>query len=505
MLAFLIVFSSIFSLMSCDGDNENENETTVSTTTSTTESTTAATTAATTGGGNQKPNPTDLYEDVPVGNYNGYVFKILNNISAYACTTIVPTVTEDSVNQAMFLRNSCIKDKLGINVIEERMPYNDIITEVQKINSGGDFIYDVVYNEVHCQATAIQSGAYHSVDVYDEYLNLSKPWWFTDAMESLEINGKGFELLGDLQLGYYDSVWAMAFNNEILLDKGQPYPYELVRKGEWTIDALKNIISETAKEGSDEIYGLSSQKEWMVAMFSASNFALIEQDRNGSVKMYDDDNTFTNIYNAIMNNFLLSNGEEGVNYVIAEYNTDSGKNNFPNASTDENWSFQKVFLDGKSAFMAGMIGDIQMVRSATFNYGILPMPKYNKTQEQYVSYAYMGAASCGIPSTTPDYSLERTCTILENLAAYSHKLVKSEYYDVVVQTRTIRDNDSLEMLDVIFGHHDEIASTVRFEIDSIHGIGISNNIKLKMSDRLPTSISKGEVNNKLNALMEKYQ
>ncbi|MBO5415891.1 MAG: hypothetical protein J6A83_04605 [Clostridia bacterium] len=471
LLALLMVMTTVFGLTSCKKKDGEGEETTVSTTV---------------GGGDaagepgSKDDPT-LYEDLPTGDYKGYTFTFLNNISDYANTTIVPTVTSDSVNQAMFQRNSFVKDKLKVNIAEERMKYADVKETMQKLTTSQEFVYDAVYNEVQQQTSLSTSGAYYSVEEYEEYINLSKPWWFTDAMESLQVDGRGFELFGDLQLMYYDSIWGMTFNQKILADNHQAYPYELVRKGEWTIDALKDIVAATAQEGSDENYGVSSHKDWILAMISGSNFVLVEQDEDEVLKMYEDAETFVNVYTAIMNGFFLSNGEEGVNYIEAEYHTNSRDNDFPNIEDRENWGFQNIYRKGKSAFMAGTIGDIQMIRSAEFEYGIVPTPKYNKDQEQYVSWIFRGAASCSIPAANPE--LERTCTILENLAAYSYKLVKYEYYDIVVQTRTVRDNDSIEMLDIIFGHHEEIEGTPRFEMDSVYEIGISNVIKKEMCDR----------------------
>ena len=119
------------------------------------------------------------------------------------------------------------------------------------------------------------------------------------------------------------------------------------------------------------------------------------------------------------------------------------------------------------------------MRKAEFNYGIVPFPKYDNSQRDYVSWIYGGAASCGVPYTNPD--LERTGVVLENLAAFSHKFVKNEYYEVVVQTRTVRDSDSIEMLDIIFGHAER--STTRLEIDTVFKLGISDVIRKQMSDR----------------------
>ena len=60
--------------------------------------------------------------------------------------------------------------------------------------------------------------------------------------------------------------------------------------------------------------------------------------------------------------------------------------------------------------------------------------------------------------------MERTCTVLEHLAANSYRYVTDEYYEVVIQARTVRDNDSVEMLDIIF-------ETVRYDCGMIFNFG----------------------------------
>ena len=487
-----MIMTAAFSLTSCKKDGEGE-ETTV---------------ATTVGGGGEGGGEDDasLYEDLPTGNYGGYNFKFLNNESNYANTTIVPTDMSDSVSSAMYNRNAHVKQLLNINLEEVTMGYNEAAEEMRKITGSQDFVYDVCYNELWMQTPLAQSGAYYSVEEYEQYLNFEKPWWFADAMDSIRIDGRGFELFGDLQLMYYDSIWGMTFNQKILSDNKQDFPYDLVREGKWTIDELKEIIAATA-EATSENWGMLSHKDFISAMICASDFVLVEQDEDEVLVKFENTETFTNIYKKIMDIFFTSNGEtEKVNYVIADYASEAYKADFTHvAAKEQEWGFAELFAAGKGSFMAGTIGDIQMVRKAEFNYGIVPFPKYTTDQPQYVSWVYRSAASLGIPSTNAD--LERTCTVLENLAAYSYKLVKIEYYDVVVQTRTVRDNDSIEMLDIIFGHDEK--GTTRFEIDTVYKTGISEVIRKEMSDRSTNIMSAfnnfTEINGKINKVIEDYK
>lgn len=116
------------------------------------------------------------------------------------------------------------------------------------------------------------------------------------------------------------------------------------------------------------------------------------------------------------------------------------------------------------------------------------------------------ASSLGIPTTTPN--IEQTCVILENLAAYSYKLVRYEYYDVVVQGRTVRDNDSIEMLDIIFGHT-ELGKT-RIEIDMLYSLGLMDEIRKSMSDAVAEIMvnidgATSGVEGKIETLIESYK
>ena len=220
-----------------------------------------------------------------------------------------------------------------------------------------------------------------------------------------------------------------------------------------------------------------SHKDFISAMISASDFVVVSQDDDDVLKVFEDEDRFVEVYTEIMSIFFASNGPEKMNAIKPDYKSQAHLSGSFSTMTE---GFQQQFTLGKSTFMAGTIGDIRQVRGSEFSYGIIPLPKFDTDQEQYVSWIYQGAASLGIPATNPN--VEQTCVILENLAAYSFKLVKSEYYDVVVQGRTVRDNDSIEMLDIIFGHTE--LGVTRFEIDTTYRLGLSDEIRKCMSDNV---------------------
>ena len=486
ILAVLMLLSTVALLSSCKGNGDDTANTTV-------------TTVPTSGGDGID---TKLFEDLPTGSYEGYSFKFLNNISNYAITTIVPESTTDTVDAAIFARNSFVKEKLNIELEDIVMGYAAVKSTIASLTSSNDFEYDAVYNEGYLQLSLVQSGAYLPTEDLEDYLNFEKPWWFTDAMDSISVDGKSFAIFSDIQLMYYDSIWGMTFNHQDLIDNKQTFPYDLVRSGDWTLAEMEKILKATYQKPGSEHYGMVSHKDFISAMVASCDFELVSQDEDDILVIFEDESHFVEIYTDVMNLFFASNGPEKMNWIVPDYSSvayTSGK------FTSEE-GFQRKFILGKSTFMAGTIGDIRQVRESEFAYGVLPFPKYNDDQEQYVSYIYQAAASLGVPANHPN--LEQACVILENLAAYSYKLVRYEYYEVVVQGRTVRDNDSIEMLDIIFGHDEKGRTT--FEIDTMYQLGLSNELRRSMSDAVTEVMvnlgsTTGAVAGEIEKIIEAYK
>jgi hypothetical protein len=79
--------------------------------------------------------------------------------------------------------------------------------------------------------------------------------------------------------------------------------------------------------------------------------------------------------------------------------------------------------------------------------GFLPHPKYDETQKNYITDVF-SPTLMAVPVTAED--LERTGIILEDLCFESHKKVIPAYYDKMRKTKIARDDESGEMLDIMF-------------------------------------------------------
>jgi len=89
------------------------------------------------------------------------------------------------------------------------------------------------------------------------------------------------------------------------------------------------------------------------------------------------------------------------------------------------------------------------MREMDSDFGILPTPKYDEHQQNYYSFVHPWAANaCGVLITAKNP--ERSAVILEEMAYQSMISVTPVYYELSIKTKFARDEESAEMLDLIF-------------------------------------------------------
>jgi hypothetical protein len=94
---------------------------------------------------------------------------------------------------------------------------------------------------------------------------------------------------------------------------------------------------------------------------------------------------------------------------------------------------------------------VERLRGMETDFGILPLPKLDAAQPDYITHMnpHTGAGIV-IPRTAAD--LERTGMILEDLSAESRYTLQPAYYELNLQGKFMRDEESREMLDIILAN-----------------------------------------------------
>jgi len=411
----------------------------------------------------------DLFADLPKDNFGGYEFRILNNISNFAMTSMFSEeVNGEPVNDAIYNRNALVEQELNIVISEQLSEYADVTSTMQKLISAGDAVYDVFWNESKFQTPFAVNGQLIRLDELSD-IATEKPWWYSKANDSLSIGGNKYILVGDLHLMFKESFWMTGFNKSVIDANSLADPYELVDSGKWTLDAMRELmVAATAdldgdgKITADDMMGISCHAGGALPVLIGTGIRLSGKDAGDIPTINVTSESFYNRYNAAAAKIFADE-----DLVCLEGRT---------ANTSKyNNGFHGVFFTGHTLFYFEPIGSLKKLRAMDAEFGVVPYPKYDEKQEEYSSLIASFAACLAVPVTNNEF--ERTGIILENLCARSYEGLRQAYSDVTLDFKYIRDEESSKMLQLIF-------DTGAFELTSVFGWG-------GVADTIQSNLAKG--------------
>ena len=130
---------------------------------------------------------------------------------------------------------------------------------------------------------------------------------------------------------------------------------------------------------------------------------------------------------------------------ITIYSSDYSNKGY--ASVFRDLLFQ-MFIDDRILFINNWLVWTLDLRLMESDFGVLPPPKQDEAQENYIVGSTEGWTTyVTVPVTTADYELDGY--LLDALGYYGQKFVEPALMETTVTNKALRDDDSLEMLDII--------------------------------------------------------
>jgi len=108
----------------------------------------------------------------------------------------------------------------------------------------------------------------------------------------------------------------------------------------------------------------------------------------------------------------------------------------------------KMFTNNQGLFYTGALSNIINMRAAEGDYGVLPIPKYEESQERYFNLTSWNTLSAQLPITVSDTT--RAANILDAMGYRSSTMVNDVFYNVFLDEKAMRDEESKGMLDILF-------------------------------------------------------
>lgn len=357
------------------------------------------------------------------------------------------------VNDAIFARNMAVEERLGITLEYHLEPgaYDQRNTWVQALSSSitaGDGAYDISAGYSMAGASLASKGMCISLNDLP-YLDFDKPWWPESLLKEATCGGKLYFCSGDISTYMIYYLYGVYFNQDMLTEYDLENPYDLVQGGTWTLDKMSEMssgvyidVNGDGKKGFEDRLGYITYSIYVDPYFFSCGLHTTEKDENDIP-------------------FLSAEfgGEKAHSIVekVVAFTTAEGSM-VGNGSEQIDPSYN-VFKEGRGLFTSHELTfAVTHLRDVSFTYGIVPYPKYDDAQENYVTITSFPYTLFGIPMDARNP--EMSAAVMEAMASESYRTVSPALFENAFKVKYAQDEQSSLMYDII-------RSTVSFDFGRV--------------------------------------
>lgn len=393
----------------------------------------------------------------PDVNYDGAVIRVMEEVSSssvwQASSYFDIRAFEESgdpINDAQYKRNRAVEEALGIRFeyVDNNVngKTDDASPNVRtQIMAADDFADIIFLNGKSFKSLLADDGML--LDFGDfKNLDIGASWWNQNAVEAFTFGNTTKVLTGDISL-YSSFAPMLLFLNKNVADIYKlDNCYDLVRSGKWTYDRMKEMCVAVADDlngdtvlDENDRFGMAEQAGLVGDMLTSCGVKFTDRDSSG--KLIPALNTEKTA--SLVAEFVTFLNDNSINCCAGNY---SGK--FKNVFFDLHIP---MFKNDQILFNYQQLLIAFELRAMDADYGLIPFPKYDEAQENYITATSNSWITfvC-VPATVQD--TDRIGYVLDALGYYSKQLVTPEFIDTTVRAKSLRDDDSAEMLEIILGN-----------------------------------------------------
>ena len=377
---------------------------------------------------------TETYE-IYNGDYANEMISFMNDLSGKdwnggACKIV--TSADDLIsyddNSSLVIskeyeeRNTAVEETLHISILCEKHASDTMLADIKAANRAGEYFADLIMLPQSQMGAYIADGAVANLRTLPGF-NYEAGYYYPSSLGAGGGGNAIFAAAGPASLDP-DCLSAVYFNTELCEKAGLESPYDLVDRGEWTVDKyLEYCAAVSSLDGDYASWGAQNTSPYITDLFY---FGCGEKLTNVSLGYYPS---------------IAVGGESALaamTKVTACVNADGSVPALESINT---------FASGGSLFLIDSLSAMKAIVNSPCQWGILPMPKYDTQQEDYYSLAYYSDAMffC-VPLTAPDYTLAGD--LLAALNIYSYGYVR-DAYTTDASYYYLRDNQSIRMMSII--------------------------------------------------------
>ena len=397
-------------------------------------------------------DPAWSYDLAPV-NYNGTKIRMLVEGQEFAADEFAAAeINGNAVNDAVYTRNSRIENELGVKfevTVASSSSVYDVGDRIKALCSSGDDVFDLITMPGYTHTSYALAGCF--VNMHDiENLDLTKKYWTQGFNEIMDNGRMQFVASGAYSISMIRNMYITIYNKTEMNSRKLADPYELTMSGEWTVEKQMELIKDVYEDSGngvrdkEDFYGFVSGTNTSVDPYWVGfNMPLLSVDKGTGVYSIDIDKDkmigiLTAIRDLIVNNPATFNKGSSGGDVDGAYSTTA----------------IEMFGNGRCLMTTSMIFNIEKTLTASGfsdEYGIVPIPKYDRDQAEYRTHTQDQLSLMAVPSTVDTATLPMIGTVMQCISYRSYNDVFPAYYETALSYRYLQNKESVDMLNLIYG------------------------------------------------------
>ena len=347
--------------------------------------------------------------------------------------------SSDPLEAAVYTRNLLLAEKCNINYFVSPVGTGEIVSTIENDIKGGSGEYSAAMPNMVGAGTMATRGLIRDFNDLP-YIDLDAAWW-DQGTAAMSIGGKVFWMNSDVNFLAHDVTFLILFSKVLAEKEGLDNLYETVENQEWTLDVFGSYVEKVThdangdgKYDSNDTFGLIGTSAMGSTMFYASGLKYVDcpPDDDPYLCMTDSDLLkATDLLDTVLGIFYAGN----CTYIVKAGDEGTAKN---------------MFAANQGLFYSEVASYIVNLKDMSDDFGVLPVPKYDKAQEKYTTWVHSISSTMVVP--VGPQNADDVSKVLECMAILSGKHVIPTYYDLVLKRKTVRDEESAGMLDIIFSN-----------------------------------------------------
>lgn len=328
----------------------------------------------------------------------------------------------DKVKSGAYKRNQRIQEDFGVTLKIKECDGNTKTDDwVAALSTGGN--YDLAVPDYWWLLE--QQGLFLNLYAREE-LAFDQDYWYSQWNDNVTINNKLYTVAGDASLEVLENIEIVFFNRDMINTLGMDM-YKIVDDRQWTIDKMMEI-GKNFTDPATESYGAIYDEHSMRSQLFSAGLKLTDIKENGTIELIAQSRALNIDIQAKVKELIH---DETTNYM------DSTARSYIESKA-------KFLKEQKAAFYATCMYVGTTVKNTGVNYGVIPMPMYEKDGE-YISTSY-GVSTFAIPKTASDYHF--SAVILDALNYYSWNTVVTNFFDTTMKAQIADSPDDARMMDI---------------------------------------------------------